>query len=286
MKTKSNSIKDIKNYIYNELKNKYSNNEIIALINILFKQYADLDSAHLLAFEDETINESSLLDIVLATQRLRKYEPIQYIIGVVEFLNVKLKVNNSVLIPRSETEQLTSMIIQENKAKALQIIDVCCGSGCIALALKKNLPLTNVIGVDISQEALKVAKTNAMNNHIDVDFQYFDILNNEYISDIQYDIIVSNPPYVRQKEKTMMQKNVLDYEPPIALYVEDDNPLIFYKSLNVFAQKQLKKGGKMYLEINEYLSSQTMALFSDLQFIKEIKKDIYDKERFIFLQKK
>lgn len=286
MKTKSNSIKDIKNYIYNELKNKYSNNEIIAFINILFKQYADLDSAHLLAFEDETINESSLLDIVLATQRLRKYEPIQYIIGVVEFLNVKLKVNNSVLIPRSETEQLTSMIIQENKAKALQIIDVCCGSGCIALALKKNLPLTNVIGVDISQEALKVAKTNAMNNHIDVDFQYFDILNNEYISDIQYDIIVSNPPYVRQKEKTMMQKNVLDYEPPIALYVEDDNPLIFYKSLNVFAQKQLKKGGKMYLEINEYLSSQTMALFSDLQFIKEIKKDIYDKERFIFLQKK
>lgn len=286
MKTKSNSIKDIKDYIYNELKNKYSNNEIIAFINILFKQYADLDSAHLLAFEDETINESSLLDIVLATQRLRKYEPIQYIIGEVEFLNVKLKVNNSVLIPRSETEQLTSMIIQENKAKALQIIDVCCGSGCISLALKKNLPSTNVIGVDISQEALKVAKTNAMNNHIDVDFQYFDILNNEYISDIQYDIIVSNPPYVRQKEKTMMQKNVLDYEPPIALYVEDDNPLIFYKSLNVFAQKQLKKGGKMYLEINEYLSSQTMVLFSDLQFIKEIKKDIYDKERFIFLQKK
>lgn len=307
MKTKSNSIKDIKEYICNELKNKYSDNEIKSLTNILFKEYAYLDAAYLLAFENDTINESSLLNIVLATQRLKKHEPIQYIIGKTDFLNIKLEINSNVLIPRPETEEMAQIIIQENQRTNLKIIDICAGSGCIALALNKNIPQSNVIGTDISPKAIETAKKNNEINNLNTKFYLFDFLSitdneNNQIDcknnqldysnnqpdcfNDKFDIIVSNPPYVMEKEKSAMQKNVLNYEPSIALYVKDENPLIFYKKLVFFASKHLKTCGKMYLEVNASLANDTCALFSNSQFITEVREDIFNKKRFLFLQKK
>lgn len=327
MKTKSNKIKDVEDYIYSELKNKYSQNEIKALVSILFKEYADINSAHLLAFKDDFINESSLLNIVLATQRLKKHEPIQYILGHTEFCGLDIKVTPDVLIPRPETEELIQMIIDDslencasnsklstlNSKPAINIIDLCTGSGCIALALNKYIANSNVFGIDISQDALKIARENNGNLHLNVQFAQMDILKceiNKIFSEISkffcdisnkvcnntlqtskedtplIDIIVSNPPYVMEKEKVMMEKNVLDYEPSLALFVKDENPLVFYEKIAFFAQKYLKIGGKIYLEINNSLANETLALFSQKEYFAQIRKDIFGRERFIFLQKK
>lgn len=285
MKTKSNRIEDIIEYIYKELKNKYQDNEIKSFVNILFEHFTQLNSAHLMAFPQETINESSLLNIVLATQELKKHKPIQQIIGRVDFLNISLEVNENVLIPRPETEELCQTIIQENQEKNLDIIDLCSGSGCISLSLAKNIDKSKVLGVDISQEALSVARKNNENLGLDVQYMEANILENFDI-DKKFDIIVSNPPYVMNKEKELMKKNVLDYEPHLALFVEDYNPLIFYKAIAEFAKKHLKSGGKIYLEINENLVQETLDIFTDLQYVKKIIKDLFGKDRFIFLEKK
>lgn len=291
MKTKSNKIKDIENYALSELKNKYPHNEIQSFINILFNSYAGINSAHLKAFPEETVNESSLLNIVLAVQRLKKYEPIQYILGYTEFSGLKIKVTPDVLIPRPETEELVYKIlsdIRQNTSdfgqKTLDIIDLCTGSGCIALALNKYIENSCVKGVDISDKALEIAKENNKNLNLNVNFCKYDVLNPQE-SETKYDIIVSNPPYVTQKEKIIMEKNVLDYEPSLALFVKDDNPLVFYEKIAVFAHKNLKKNGKIYLETNSALTESTFALFSQQEYIARIEKDIFNKDRFIFLQK-
>lgn len=290
MKTKSNKIKDVLSYIDNELKNVYPKEEITAFKNILFDEYADMNSAHLLAFMDDYINESSLLRIVLATEKLKKQVPIQYILHHTQFLDLNISLTTDVLIPRPETEELVSKIITENKQREnLNIIDLCTGSGCIGLALNKFLKDSKVMALDVSPAALEVVKKNNKELGLVVETMLFDLLNDDFsrFETMQpFDIIVSNPPYVMNKEKKEMQKNVLNYEPHLALFVKDENPLVFYKKIAFFAQKFLKKGGKVYLEINNSLSSQTLALFSQTEFIARIEKDIFDKERFIFLEKK
>ena len=158
MKTKSNRIEDIVFYIQQELKNKYSETEIKAFVNILFKEYAGLSSAHVLAMGGDTVNESELLNIVLATQRLKKYEPIQYITGHTEFCGMDIQLSSDVLIPRPETEELTQMVINENRKDNLNIIDLCSGSGCIALSLCRFIKNSNVFAIDISEKALQTAK--------------------------------------------------------------------------------------------------------------------------------
>ncbi|MBQ9254806.1 MAG: peptide chain release factor N(5)-glutamine methyltransferase [Bacteroidales bacterium] len=286
MKTKSNRIGDIKKFIHNELKNKYSNEEIKSFTNILFSSFANLSSAHITAFEQETINESELLKIYLAVEDLKKYKPIQYIIGKVEFLNIDIEVNENVLIPRPETEELCQYIIQENKDKEVKIVDLCSGSGCISLALAYNIKKSKVYGVDVSLKALELAKKNANNLKLNVIYRQNDILDEGFDIEEDFDIIVSNPPYVRELEKKQMSENVLNYEPHLALFVKDENPLIFYEKIAQFAQKRLKKGGKIYLEVNNFLASETIALFSEKEYVRRIVKDIFDKDRFIFLEKK
>ncbi|MBQ9311825.1 MAG: peptide chain release factor N(5)-glutamine methyltransferase [Bacteroidales bacterium] len=286
MKTKSNRIGDIKKFIHNELKNKYSNEEIKSFTNILFSSFTNLSSAHITAFEQETINESELLKIYLAVEDLKKYKPIQYIIGKVEFLNIDIKVNENVLIPRPETEELCQYIIQENKDKEVKIVDLCSGSGCISLALAYNIKKSKVYGVDVSLKALELAKKNANNLKLNVIYRQNDILDEGFDIEEDFDIIVSNPPYVRELEKKQMSENVLNYEPHLALFVNDENPLIFYEKIVQFAQKRLKKGGKIYLEVNNFLASETIVLFSEKEYVRRIVKDIFDKDRFIFLEKK
>lgn len=285
MRVKSNKIKDIVSYAYDELKNTYNKEEIKSLVFILFQEFANINSAYVLAFEDKTINESELLNIVLAIKDLKHNKPIQQIIGKVDFLNISLNITKDTLIPRPETEQMCQLIINENKdKKGLKIIDICCGSGCIALSLNKNID-SEVFACDVSEQALKIAKNNNTNNNLNVNFFLCDVLNDSPITDKEFDIIVCNPPYVKDSEKSLMKDNVLNYEPHLALFVSDENPLIFYEKIEFFAREHLKKDGKIYLEINNSLAKETALIFSKSIYQTETIQDIFNKDRFIFIKK-
>jgi len=203
-------------------------------------------------------------------------KPIQYIFEEAWFYKLRFKVNANVLIPRDETEELVDLIIRTERGKGLQkgrLLDIGTGSGCIAIALKKNLPLFDVSALDVSDGALAVAIENAKSNDVSVTFILGDILT--YSSPHQYDIIVSNPPYVKNDERSDMHQNVLDYEPHTALFVSDDDPLVFYRAIADFALHNLVKGGRLYFEINEYLGREMVALmeakdFSDIQLIHDL----------------
>ena len=213
-------------------------------------------------------------------------EPIQYIFGETDFLDFKIKVTPSVLIPRPETEELVHWIIEKRIPNNSRILDVGTGSGCIALALKKRLKNCNVFGVDISAEALEVARKNGKINKLHVDFFQADILKWEQIQWEKFDVIISNPPYVRLSEKLEMNNNVLLYEPEKALFVTNEDPLVFYRTIAAFANKYLNEDGKLYFEINEYLAFEMKNLMLGMGFNNvEIKKDINGKNRMIYCEK-
>ncbi|MDE6859143.1 MAG: peptide chain release factor N(5)-glutamine methyltransferase [Duncaniella sp.] len=215
-----------------------------------------------------------------AVDKLLVNEPVQYIFGDTYWYGMTLKVTPDVLIPRPETEELVDMIVKENKSPDLKVLDICTGSGCIAVALAKNLPYSTVRGVDISAAALEVARQNAELQHAKIDFQKNDALSMVADTKEKYDIIVSNPPYIVEREKKNMCANVLDYEPHLALFIPDDEPLKFYKAISEYAFDSLTNQGKLYFEINpifsdkltEMLSSQG---WSDIQ----IYPDMYGKKR-------
>jgi len=198
-------------------------------------------------------------------------------------LDLRFEVNHSVLIPRPETEELVSLIRSEFANQAPQILDIGTGSGCIAISLQKLLPQATVFAIDISAKALLVAESNAKLNNASVSFIETDILNpNKALIPNSLDVIVSNPPYVTESEKAFMEKNVLDYEPHNALFVPDNDALIFYREIAQLATDKLKKGGKIYFEINEAKSDEVVALLEKLGFIEIlVVKDIHGKNRII-----
>ena len=218
-----------------------------------------------------------------AIQRLEKNEPIQHIIGVTSFFDLPFKVNEHTLIPRPETEELIALILEDSKnnGATIDILDIGTGSGCIAITLASELKNAAVSGVDISEDALKVARENAELNEVNVTLMQLDILTASTLPGA-YDVIVSNPPYVRQLEKSLMAANVLDYEPESALFVPDDNALLFYRKIAQLALLYLKEDGFLYFEINEYLGSEMMMLLEEIGFSNYlILKDIYSKDRMI-----
>lgn len=193
------------------------------------------------------------------------------------------------MIPRPETEELVQMIIQNNinNHQKIKILDIGTGSGCIAIALKKNLPETEVHAADISEPGLSIARKNALENNTEIIFYHFDILNKTSWPSInEFDMIVSNPPYVRESEKIHMNKNVLNFEPPSSLFVPDDDPLKFYKAIARFSEKNLKKGGSIYFEINEALVFETAVIIKNIGFTDVLtNNDIYGKPRFLTCRK-
>ena len=223
--------------------------------------------------------------------QLKKEIPIQYLLGNTEFFGLPFMVNENVLIPRPETEELVDWIIGEVKKiegrkdkkiegqKDLKILDIGTGSGCIAVSVAKNIPNAQVFAIDVSPEALKVAKWNAEQNYVSVTFLEKDILETEDLLQ-QFDIIVSNPPYVRNLEKQEIKNNVLEYEPHLALFVEDFDALVFYKKITDLATKNLNNGGQLFFEINQYLGKEMTQLLSEFGFFDiELKKDIYGSNR-------
>ena len=286
MKISSNKLKDIIDFAYQELESLYGKDEIRSMIYSIIEHFTGYDLMKILTYKDELkVSESELLKINFAIKDLKKEKPLQQILGYCEFLDVRIEVNQHVLIPRVETEEIVQRVIKENKGrKNLKIADVCCGSGCIAIALKKAFPDANIYAYDISEEALKKSKENAEKNKEKINFFKENILKSKEKNQ-EFNIIVSNPPYIRESEKSLMKNNVLLYEPHLALFVSDKDPLIFYKKILDFSNRNLAKNGKIYMEINENLGKETELLFKNFNYQTSIIKDIRGKDRLLFAKK-
>lgn len=252
----------------------YPDNEISGLIRIIVEYITKSSMPALLSDKNTKITSEENLKIDKIVERLQRFEPIQYIIGKTEFYGLPFIVNQDVLIPRPETEELVELILNENKGNKSQILDIGTGSGCIAISLQKHLPEANITGWDISDKALSIAEINNKNNGVDVIFKQVDILS-DYPNNQHFDIIVSNPPYVLDSEKIDMHSNVLDYEPHTALFVPDHSPLLFYNKIADVATQLLGNGGKLYFEINRAKGQETIKMlegknFSNIRLIKDI----------------
>jgi release factor glutamine methyltransferase len=219
--------------------------------------------------------------------RLLTYEPIQYILGTTSFFGLDFKVDPNVLIPRPETEELVAWILKHANTKPpLKILDIGTGTGCIGISLAKHLPNAEVYALDVSPKTLEIAQFNAQQNDVKLNIIQANVLEWKP-TDFSFDLIVSNPPYVRQSEKELMAPNVLEYEPHLALFVENNNPLVFYEAIVALSTEALKKNGVLYFEINEYLADETKALFSSDNFEDvQLKTDIFGKNRMMRASKR
>lgn len=250
-----------------------------------------LEAFHAMKRVDLALNPAFELDAVQLLQwetvlsELKKERPIQYILGETEFFGLPFYVNENTLIPRPETEELVDWILRNQKDPKIKILDIGTGTGCIAISLAKNLPEAKVFALDVSDKALDVAKKNAERNSVSVTFLNQSILETEDLYQ-QFDIIVSNPPYVRNLEKEEIKKNVLEFEPHLALFVEDTDALLFYRKITELALKNLLENGQLYFEINQYLGKEMTDLLKKHNFTNiELRKDIYGNDRMIFGRK-
>lgn len=268
-------------YIKQRLQGYYPDSEIVSIAKLLLTQVFGMPVIELYAGKDNSFSadEQKQLDDILI--RLQKYEPVQYIIGVESFYGLTFEVDPNVLIPRPETEELIDWIVQENKNAGLRVLDIGTGSGCIAVSLAKNLEDAEVTAWDISEGALQVTARNCRRNGVDVRLEQKDILQLSS-SDRCFDIIVSNPPYIAEKEKADMEANVLDWEPGLALFVPDEKPLLFYRKISELGLGMLKPGGRLFFEINRAYGRQTVEMMSALGYRNiELKKDISQNDRMI-----
>ena len=273
------TLKELKNNFTSTLSSLYPSEEIQSFFNIFSEKYLNISRIEIALNPERVISEEVSEKYQKALLRLKNHEPVQYIIGETEFFGLPFKVNKHTLIPRPETEELVDWILSEKTINT--ILDIGTGSGCIAISLAKDLPDSKISALDISDEALKIAHENAEMNKVEVDFFQADILNTKTLPK-KYDIIVSNPPYVRELEKKQMQRNVLKFEPNSALYVNDNDPLLFYRVISHLAKKHLQPNGKLFFEINEYLADKLIQLLRREGFQNiQVKKDIFGKDRMI-----
>ena len=256
-------LKEIKKIYHNELDAVYGEAEVDSFFYLAIEHFLNLERFVLALQPNLVIEKSEEQPLFETLSQLRLEKPIQYILGSTQFMELDFKVNEHVLIPRPETEELVRWIIDDHKSvqsRKLTILDIGTGSGCIAISLAKYLKKTQVYALEISESALEIAKENAIENQVDIEFIHGDILKLDKL-EVKFDIIVSNPPYVRMLEKNKIKSNVVENEPGIALFVSDDDPLVFYKKIVRFAVLNLKNNGSLYFEINQYLGKETIKLF-------------------------
>lgn len=271
---------DVRRLIRDSLTPKYGEREAIEMARIIMMHLKGWNLNQLLAFEDREPSDFIKGSAASIVNQLLQDVPLQYILGETTFYGLKIGVKPGVLIPRPETEELVDMIVKENQQPDLKILDLCTGSGAIALALSRNIPFSKVEGIDISPTAIEVAKENAKSLKVNVEIEKADIFSfSEHKG--AFDIIVSNPPYVDESEKHDMEANVLEHEPHEALFVPDDNPLLFYKRIAEIGNETLSDGGKLYLEINPRHAAELKEMLTETGYGKvEIHKDIHGKDRF------
>jgi release factor glutamine methyltransferase len=267
-----------------QLQKIYSQQEASVLTDWIMQYITGLKKTDLLQGNEKQLTQSQLLQYKEYTQQLMQHEPIQYVLHEAWFCGIKLYVDKNVLIPRPETEELVEWIISNCKfpINTLKILDVGSGSGCIPIALKRKLRKAEVWSCDISEAALQVAKKNATDSGATIGFNQLDFLDKDRREKLPtFDIVVSNPPYVPEKDKHQMQRNVLEYEPATALFVPDNDGLIFYKALIDFGKNHLNKEGTIYAEIHEDMGENVMQLFQSANYSIELKKDMQGKERML-----
>lgn len=277
---------DAEKMFIEELRELYDQDESKALAGLALGHVTRLTRGQIMMKRNEPLEAVAATSITLILDELKFGKPLQYILGETEFMGLRFLVNPSVLIPRPETEELVDWIIREVKRTSgySHILDIGTGSGCISIALKKNLPQMQVSAVDISYSALETAMRNAVLNGTEVDFKRVDILNyhSSWFPKQKYSIIVSNPPYITEKERAKMHNNVLDHEPHTALFVGDADPLLFYSRITEFALQYLEPLGLLFFEINENLGQETIQLLKNKGFKTiELRKDLLGKDRMI-----
>ena len=275
-------LKAIQNKFHEVLDSIYVSEEVDSFFYILIDFYFSISRIQLAINSDLEVLKVNV--IFEALDALKQQKPIQYIIGETEFYGLSFNVNAHTLIPRPETEELVDWVITDFKTQnsEFRILDIGTGTGCIAISLAKNLPNAKVYALDISKEAIEVARQNADLNSIEIEFIEADILNIDPDFDFKFNIIVSNPPYITEQEKQLMKPNVLENEPHLALFVYDKNPLLFYESITQFAINNLSQNGQLFFEINEYLGNDMIQLLVKNNFKNiELKQDIYRKDRMI-----
>ena len=280
-------LKEFKLFFNEALSAIYQKTEIDSFFFILIEEKLKLQRIDTVLKPDFLITNKNLTDLKNIVKRLQKEEPVQYILGNTEFYGLPFLVNKNTLIPRTETEELVAWVLDEikvlanNKITEPSILDIGTGTGCIPISLAKNLTSLNISAIDISPEALLIAKQNAILNKVTIEFIELDILNTESLPQ-EYDVIISNPPYVRELEKEEIKNNVLENEPHLALFVEDENPLIFYNKIADLAKQQLSKNGMLFFEINQYLGKETVNMLVKKGFKNiQLKKDLFGNDRMI-----
>ena len=288
-------LKQYKTHFFDALKNIQDEQEIESFFFILTEYLHNLKRIDVALNPDFEISDAAIEKWNAILAQLQQEKPIQYITREAWFYGLRFEVNENTLIPRPETEELVEWIIESQKSKVksqkFEILDIGTGTGCIPISLKANLPHVNVSAIDVSEKALEVARRNAVSNKVEINFIQTNILEVEDLSQLQtpnfqlptsFDIIVSNPPYVRNLEKEEIKKNVLDYEPHLALFVEDTDALLFYRKIAQLALKNLAPNGLLFFEINQYLGKETVELLKNLGLKNiELKKDIYGNDRMV-----
>ncbi|WP_435313602.1 peptide chain release factor N(5)-glutamine methyltransferase [Cellulophaga fucicola] len=275
-------LREIKKIYHTELDAIYPVEEVNSFFYMAIEHYLGLQRFILAMQPDYVVAKEEEASLFLTINLLKKQVPIQYILGTAHFMGLDFSVSSNVLIPRPETEELVSWILSETPLdREVNILDIGTGSGCIAISLAKNLPNAKVFALDVSKDALLVAKKNADNNGVLVTFLEHNILQEPNLQQ-KFDVIVSNPPYVRELEKKEMTANVLKHEPSLALFVSDKEPLTFYNAITNFAVKHLNENGKLYFEINQYLGFETQELLEKQDFVTiELRKDMFGNDRML-----
>ncbi len=296
-------LREIKNIFHKELDVLFPKEEVDAFFYRCVEHYLKLERFVLAVQPELTLSKEEEQPLFEALSQLKQERPLQYILGEAHFMDLELKVNENVLIPRPETEELVQWILDDLDAERSRsvissplndllsstqnpspftILDIGTGSGCIAIALAKHLPQAKVFALDVSEAALEVARENAQKNKVEITFLHQDILELELGLELEFDIIVSNPPYVRELEKEKIKNNVKEFEPDTALFVPNEDPLVFYRAIAGFSKVNLKKNGGLYLEINQYLGAETKALLKAHNFSEiELRKDLFGNDRML-----
>jgi release factor glutamine methyltransferase len=277
------TLKEVYRKILEQAQSIYPLGEATTMTDWIFENVASIQRSDVVKTPNLELSQSILAELDNRLHQLLLHRPIQYILGEAWFYDMKLKVDENVLIPRPETEELVSMIITNHDETLVQILDIGTGSGCIPIALKKHLPGATITSIDVSEGAILLAKENAGTQETSIEFIHSDFLDEAtWVNFPAFDVIVSNPPYIPVKEKEKMDKHVTAFEPHLALFVPDNDPLLFYRKIAIFGKLHLNANGKIYLETHEDYAKETAALFMSLGYEQVIiKEDIFGKERMV-----
>jgi release factor glutamine methyltransferase len=266
----------------------YEKREASQIANMVMEYVTGIQRIDRIVEKDKKLSHEQRNQLDLKTNRLLNCEPVQYVLGEAWFANKPFQVNASVLIPRPETEELVDWIVKDNTEKGFKaLLDIGTGSGCIPITLKTLMPNASIMSIDISSEALTIAQNNAIDHDVTIELKQIDFLEESNWHDLPiFECIVSNPPYIKDSERSSMSKHVIKYEPSIALFVSDDDPLIFYRKVVFFANKHLAKNGSIYLEINQTLGKEVITLFQDHGYETILRKDLMGNDRMVRAEKR